>query len=344
MANLKKPVECGCGSKQFKHIFKPERWVCKQCDRVGAERPSRGDPNHCRVCNAERGTKPFSKWSNICLECKRGYNKTYNVVNKDKISAQHRESYQRDKTKRIAAVRAAVQRSPQAFITHMVGRLKKPSNVRKKRSGKLVSERKLAILNDVQIDRHYMVAMWDYQKGKCAMTGLPMTHQFNDLNAASIDRRDSQLGYIPGNVQLVCQWVNKAKGNHPDTDFKRILIALGKSEILKIHADEPPTPGDPVDALFAIIIRHFADKWWLVNGEITIQGGAEQTMMITLDYLAMGVREIEGAVFADEVYASGTDTHRVRGAEPMGFECELADPDSVEKLLAFLDSWVEARK
>lgn len=42
-------------------------------------------------------------------------------------------------------------------------------------------------------------------------------------NSASIDRINSDLPYQPGNIQLVCWWVNAWKNDMPMTTFiKRI--------------------------------------------------------------------------------------------------------------------------
>lgn len=230
MANLPKPVICGCGNTAFIHLFKPERWVCKTCEAVCAERPQRNDPNICRKCKAHRGSKPFSKWANVCLECKRKYNKEYNIENKDKISQQHRDSYQRNRKKRIAAVRAAYQRSPEAFLRAQMHHLTKLVNQAKKGKGqshRLVKAGGLIIT--VEIDLPFLLSLWTSQQGRCALSGLPMTHRFNDLCASSIDRKDSSLGYIPGNVQLVCQWVNRAKNKHSDEEMRGVLEALRSS-------------------------------------------------------------------------------------------------------------------
>jgi hypothetical protein len=76
------------------------------------------------------------------------------------------------------------------------------------------------------IDLDFVLALWDKQEGRCAITGVPMTHVFGHLDAASIDRIDSKLGYTPSNVQLICQWVNKAKGAHTNDEMIAALDRL----------------------------------------------------------------------------------------------------------------------
>lgn len=50
-----------------------------------------------------------------------------------------------------------------------------------------------------------------------------MAHRFDDLRSVSIDRKDSSLGYTESNVQLVCRWVNLAKGRFSDIDIRAVL-------------------------------------------------------------------------------------------------------------------------
>lgn len=66
------------------------------------------------------------------------------------------------------------------------------------------------------IDTKYLKNLWVNQKGCCALTGKIMvifgprgTPDF--WNSISIDRIDSNKGYIEGNVQLVCTAVNIMK-------------------------------------------------------------------------------------------------------------------------------------
>ena len=68
---------------------------------------------------------------------------------------------------------------------------------------------------DVTID--YLVSILSRQEGLCALTGVHMTHGGGMTDTAmSIDRIDSSIGYIPGNLQLVCHRVNVMKMDMPD--------------------------------------------------------------------------------------------------------------------------------
>lgn len=70
------------------------------------------------------------------------------------------------------------------------------------------------------------------QAGKCAITGLSLQLPPNikdpDL-AASPDRIDSSLGYVPGNIQMLCWFVNRWKSDDTDQNFRRLIDVLKSS-------------------------------------------------------------------------------------------------------------------
>ena len=67
------------------------------------------------------------------------------------------------------------------------------------------------------------------QKGLCKLTGLPLDlPPVSDRDMmASPDRIDSGLGYEIGNIQIVCWFANRWKGDDSDTNFRRLLSRLG---------------------------------------------------------------------------------------------------------------------
>lgn len=76
---------------------------------------------------------------------------------------------------------------------------------------------------DLDVDK--VMTLWDEQRGRCALTGLLMTHAKDgkgrkDMNV-SIDRIDQDKGYTmkPRNVQLVCWRVNLLKHNLEEHDL-----------------------------------------------------------------------------------------------------------------------------
>lgn len=76
----------------------------------------------------------------------------------------------------------------------------------------------------------FLKSLWDSQSGRCAVTGIPMTHVQGkglclDTNL-SIDRVDPARGYAEGNVRLVCKAVNYAKWTGTDQDMVKWAKAI----------------------------------------------------------------------------------------------------------------------
>lgn len=74
----------------------------------------------------------------------------------------------------------------------------------------------------------YLKETWDNQKGLCGLTGVPMeirvsttdvrNNSRTPLYGASLDRIDSNVGYMQGNIQFVCKGANLMKNNHTNED------------------------------------------------------------------------------------------------------------------------------
>lgn len=70
-------------------------------------------------------------------------------------------------------------------------------------------------------------AMFSTFTGKCALSGVDISLDYG--GNASLDRIDSSLGYIPGNVQWVDGKVNLAKRNMSDAEFIEMCKMVVKS-------------------------------------------------------------------------------------------------------------------
>lgn len=83
------------------------------------------------------------------------------------------------------------------------------------------------------IDLTYLTELWEKQDGKCAITHIPIILPSNAKtwgkgkkpDNASLDRIDSKLGYIKGNVQFIALSINLAKTDFSQEDF---IAFLGK--------------------------------------------------------------------------------------------------------------------
>jgi len=75
-----------------------------------------------------------------------------------------------------------------------------------------------------------LVALYELQDGKCAVTGIVMSHVRGNGRASeniSIDRINTSIGYETGNIRLVCSAVNLMRNEMTDDELrlwaKRIL-------------------------------------------------------------------------------------------------------------------------
>jgi hypothetical protein len=77
----------------------------------------------------------------------------------------------------------------------------------------------------VKLHINDLIDMWHQQKGRCALTGVRMSHTQSHAipDAAarnvSLDRIDPSGGYVPENLQLVCVVANTMKWNCTNEEF-----------------------------------------------------------------------------------------------------------------------------
>ena len=74
----------------------------------------------------------------------------------------------------------------------------------------------------------YLDKLLDAQDGICAISGLPLQFAGDDDPelCCSLDRIDSNGHYEPGNLQIVCRFINRWKSDSPDPDFRRPLAVV----------------------------------------------------------------------------------------------------------------------
>ena len=119
--------------------------------------------------------------------------------------------------------------SPEKFL-HFIGtglyRSSKQFGAKSKRSAESFSREMLT--------GPKLMALWESQGGRCAWTGLEMTHVLGagrQWRNASIDRIDPSKGYEDGNVRLVCVAVNLMRREMNDDEFlawAKLVVRSGK--------------------------------------------------------------------------------------------------------------------
>ena len=85
---------------------------------------------------------------------------------------------------------------------------------------------------EVTITKEYAWELFLQQDRKCKLTGLPLTIS-NDyqINTASIDRIDSAIGYVPGNIQWLHKDVNMLKNTYDQDYFIKLCTLVSNHAV-----------------------------------------------------------------------------------------------------------------
>tara|TARA_R110002020_G_scaffold1579_10_gene7114 strand:- start:1527 stop:2057 length:531 start_codon:yes stop_codon:yes gene_type:complete len=88
---------------------------------------------------------------------------------------------------------------------------------------------------EVDIDIDYIMELWDKQKGTCPFTGWKLELPKNSSafaedhpksRRASLDRIDSNKGYVKGNVRFISVMANFCKNNFEDDEVRLFCEAV----------------------------------------------------------------------------------------------------------------------
>ena len=69
----------------------------------------------------------------------------------------------------------------------------------------------------------YLYHLWEEQQGRCNLTGMPMDCIQGSFFCVSLDRISNDVGYLKGNVHLVCVWANLARNEKTVDEFSDFL-------------------------------------------------------------------------------------------------------------------------
>ena len=75
----------------------------------------------------------------------------------------------------------------------------------------------------------YALELMKRQEGRCALSGLKMLlddENGDDQLRCSLDRIDSSRHYEPGNLQVVCKFINRWKGAMANDEFMRLVAIV----------------------------------------------------------------------------------------------------------------------
>jgi hypothetical protein len=139
----------------------------------------------CVKCGEDKPSLHFNKTSTYCAECRRTYMRNW-------YAKSTRDPLQKIKTLMNGAHKRARQKGVPCSLT----------------------------------------AAWCERAAKqthCSVTGIAFEYGERlrgtsvDPRTPSLDRIDPKKGYTPDNVRLVCHWVNVARGELTDAQFKRMI-------------------------------------------------------------------------------------------------------------------------
>lgn len=91
-----------------------------------------------------------------------------------------------------------------------------------------IKNKELKFSSQQEFER-YLLALLDIQEGLCAISSLALQYdgEFDDSELlCSLDRIDSEGHYEPGNLQVVCRFVNRWKGSDNDDSFRRLIDVI----------------------------------------------------------------------------------------------------------------------
>lgn len=160
----------------------------------------------CKFCNDEKNIDRFQKYKSKHTNEDLYDTKCYDCKYKDKDDKKENKKY-----------------TVEGFLKCLLADKKNENCTRN-------NKRKDDKFKEFNITHKYLIELWNKQNGKCAYSGRDMVYNYakkdyNYLNynpeKVSIDRIDSSIGYIQGNIILCCVMSNIMKLNLPLEEFKK---------------------------------------------------------------------------------------------------------------------------
>lgn len=140
------------------------------------------------------GSPKYNSWCKSCIA--------------EKQATYHKKTWGKDKLQYTAFKRTKTVRSYLQYL--------RSKATQRKKLGEVISLDALEML-------------WNIQNGNCALTGWQMTMELANgvvQTNCSLDRIDSSIGYVVGNVQLVCRIANVAKNSMTTEEFIKLCKAV----------------------------------------------------------------------------------------------------------------------
>lgn len=212
---------------------------------------------NCSTCKENLPLDAFSKNSRHkdglnyrCRSCSAAYDKNYAEINRER-RMKYKAEYRKNNREKIAeyASRPEVKLRQEKWQLENLEKVKKYRiEYHRENKARIKKEREEDIRVRIQylftarrsrakkinipftITVEYLLRMIKRQNLKCALTGIPFDMKFSDHLrrnplGLSIDKIVPKKGYVKGNVQLVCNIVNMAKGEYNQEIFDHMCRA-----------------------------------------------------------------------------------------------------------------------
>lgn len=192
-----------CGDSDESNFYKTNKSTCKRCIISKVKRPPAvPKPYLCSACGA---TDPELFYRNVKGKCKK--------CASAQVGYRYHQLSPEDKKQYHDNVRAW-QNSNLLYYRWMSAR----NRAKQKGTEFLIT------VQDVE-------SLWEQQQGLCYYSGLVMGLEVEvsnspSTNAVSIDRLDSSIGYVNGNIVLCCASVNVMKNALSIDQLKQLVDAL----------------------------------------------------------------------------------------------------------------------
>ena len=113
-----------------------------------------------------------------------------------------------------------------ASVEHMVKMARAACAASGQRTETINKTKQFLFASDDELRQH-IAELIEHQARRCALTGLSL-HFAGDVDAdldrvASLDRKDSDGHYAPGNLQVVCRFANRWKSDDTNENFLRLI-------------------------------------------------------------------------------------------------------------------------
>lgn len=181
------------------------KFCSQECRKNFLIKENEDNPRKCKSCKITKRKKDFRR-----ITCKDGTSQNY----KNCLDCEKKQKEKISIVKKYGIPYDVYHQglSPQNFLKYSLKNARRTA----KATGK-----------DFSINYEYLISLWEKQKGLCAISKIPMTYftgkgrNVNYYNV-SLDRIDSEKGYIRGNVQLTCYIVNIMKNRLVQKEFLQI--------------------------------------------------------------------------------------------------------------------------